>query len=151
MNAVLADGVFGTWPFGSTLAFITILSEGALLMLAAQTGFMGGPRIMGNMAIDMWFPRRFAALSERLTMQDGVLLMGISSLALLLYTHGSVSALVVMYSINVFLTFSLSQYGMINYYLKRRKRETSWKGYPGPSPRIPAVSYNPCRYRGGEV
>jgi K+ transporter len=62
-------------------------------------------------------------------MQDGVLLMGISSLALLLYTHGSVSALVVMYSINVFLTFSLSQYGMINYYLKRRGRETSWKRY----------------------
>jgi K+ transporter len=84
---------------------------------------------MGNMAIDLWFPRRFAALSERLTMQDGVLLMGISSLALLLYTHGSVSALVVMYSINVFLTFSLSQYGMISYYLKRRKRETSWKRY----------------------
>jgi amino acid transporter len=129
MNAVLADGVFGTWPFGNTIAFITILSEGALLMLAAQTGFIGGPRIMGNMAIDLWFPRRFAALSERLTMQDGVLLMGISSLALLLYTHGSVYALVIMYSINVFLTFSLSQYGMISYYLKRRKRETSWKRY----------------------
>jgi amino acid transporter len=129
MNAVLADGIFGAWPLGGTIALITILSEGALLMVAAQTGFIGGPRIMGNMAIDLWFPRRFAALSERLTMQDGVLLMGISSLALLLYTKGSVSALVVMYSINVFLTFSLSQYGMINYYLKRKSRETSWKRY----------------------
>jgi amino acid transporter len=129
MNAMLADGVFGSWPLGGIIALITIFSEGALLMVGAQAGFIGGPRIMGNMAIDLWFPRRFAALSERLTMQDGVLLMGISSLALLLYTHGSVSALVVMYSINVFLTFSLSQYGMINYYLKRRGRETSWKRY----------------------
>ena len=107
MNAMLADGVFGAWPFGGTIALVTILSEGALLMVGAQAGFIGGPRIMGNMAIDLWLPRRFAALSERLTMQDGVLLMGISSLALLIYTNGSVSALVVMYSINVFLTFSL--------------------------------------------
>jgi amino acid transporter len=129
MNAMLADGVFGSWPLGSTLALITIFSEGALLMVGAQAGFLGGPRIMANMAIDLWFPRRFASLSERLTMQDGVLLMGISSLALLLYTHGSVSALVVMYSINVFLTFSLSQFGMINYYMKRRSRESSWRRY----------------------
>jgi amino acid transporter len=129
MNAMLADGVFGAWPLGGVIALITIFSEGALLIVGAQAGFIGGPRIMGNMAIDLWLPRRFAALSERLTMQDGVLLMGISSLALLLYTHGSVSALVVMYSINVFLTFSLSQYGMIKYYLKRRKREISWKRY----------------------
>ncbi len=129
MNAMLADGVFGAWPLGGIIALVTIFSEGALLIVGAQAGFIGGPRIMGNMAIDLWLPRRFAALSERLTMQDGVLLMGLSSLALLLYTHGSVSALVIMYSINVFLTFSLSQYGMINYYLKRRKREISWKRY----------------------
>jgi amino acid transporter len=129
MNAMLADGVFSVWPYGGAIALITILSEGALLMVGAQAGFIGGPRIMGNMAIDLWLPRRFAALSERLTMQDGVLLMGISSLALLLYTNGSVSALVVMYSINVFLTFSLSQYGMIKYYLKRRNKKISWKRY----------------------
>jgi K+ transporter len=108
---------------------VTIFSEGALHMVAAQAGFIGGPRIMGNMAIDLWFPRRFAALSERLTMQDGVLLMGISSLAMLLYTKGSVTALVIMYSINVFLTFSLDQFGMINFYLKRRHRGIPWKRY----------------------
>jgi len=124
MNAMLADTVFGTWPMGGTIALVTIFSEGALLIVGAQAGFIGGPRIMGNMAIDLWLPRRFAALSERLTMQDGVLLMGLSSLALLLYTKGSVSALVVMYSINVFLTFSLSQYGMIKFYLNRKKKQS---------------------------
>jgi amino acid transporter len=126
MNAILADAAFGNWPMGGTIALVTIFSEGALLMLAAQAGFIDGPRVMANMAIDMWFPRRFASLSERLSMQDGVLLMGISAIALLIYTKGSVSALVVMYSINVFLTFSLSQFGMIRFYLKRRNSETAW-------------------------
>ena len=129
LNAILADAVFGNWTLGREIALITILSEGALLMVGAQAGFTDGPRVMANMAIDMWFPRRFASLSERLSMQNGVMLMGVSSLALLLYTHGSVSALVVMYSINVFLTFSLSQFGMINYYLKRRDRVATWKRY----------------------
>ena len=126
LNAILADAVFGNWPLGNTIALITIFSEGALLMVGAQAGFIDGPRVMANMAIDQWFPRRFAALSERLTMQDGVLLMGLSAIGLLIYTKGSVSALVVMYSINVFLTFSLSQYGMIRFYLKRRSSVEGW-------------------------
>ena len=82
---------------------------------------------MANMAVDSWFPRRFAALSERLTMQNGVLVMGTAALLLLLYTHGSISALVVMYSINVFVTFSLSQFGMSRFYLKNRHKESRWK------------------------
>ncbi len=103
LNAVLADALFGQWSFGKMLALITILSEGALLFVAAQTGFIDGPRVMSNMAVDSWLPHRFASLSERLTMNNGILLMGISSLALLFYTGGSISVLVIMYSINVFL------------------------------------------------
>lgn len=126
MNAVLTNAVFSNWPLGGTIALITILSEGALLVVAAQAGFIDGPRVMANMAIDMWLPRRFAALSERLTMQNGVLLMGMTSIVLLIYTRGSVAALVIMYSINVFLTFSLSQYGMIKFYVGRRGSEKGW-------------------------
>jgi len=58
-----------------------------------------------------------------------VLLMGIASFALLLYTRGSVAALVVMYSINVFITFSLSQLGMIRFYLLYREREPRWRNH----------------------
>ncbi len=126
MNAIFADAVFGNWPLGKTIAMVTIISEGALLMLAAQAGFIDGPRVMANMAIDQWFPRRFSSLSERLSMQNGVLLMGISAILLLIYTKGSVSALVVMYSINVFLTFSLSQFGMVRFYIKRKESEPDW-------------------------
>jgi amino acid transporter len=126
LNAVLADGLFAHWPMGRGIAFITIFSEGALLLVAAQTGFVDGPRVMANMAIDSWFPHRFAALSERLTMHNGIILMGAASIALLLYTHGSVDALVVMYSINVFITFSLSQLGMSRFYVRRRHEDPQW-------------------------
>jgi amino acid transporter len=126
LNSILADSIFSTWPGGGAISLITIFSEGALLLVAAQAGFVDGPRVMSNMAIDSWLPRRFASLSERLTMQNGVVLMGTAALALLLYTHGSVGALIVMYSINVFVTFSLSQVGMILFYVRNRKKETKW-------------------------
>jgi hypothetical protein len=126
LNAILADRTFSGWYLGGTLALITILSEGALLMVGAQAGFIDGPRVMANMAVDSWLPRRFSALSERLTMQNGVLLMGAASLAVLFYAHGSVSALVVMYSINVFLTFSLSQFGMAKFFFQNRHKDKKW-------------------------
>jgi hypothetical protein len=126
LNAVLADGLFSHWPFGQWVALVTIFSEGALLLVAAQTGFVDGPRVMANMAVDSWFPHRFAALSVRLTMRNGIVLMGGASIALLLYTHGSVDALVVMYSINVFITFSLSQLGMSRFYIRRRREDPQW-------------------------
>ena len=127
LNAVLAGSVFAGWPYGSLLALITIFAEGALLFVAAQTGFIDGPRVMANMAIDSWLPRRFALLSERFTMNNGILIMGIASLLLLVYSRGSILVLVTMYAINVFITFSLSQYGMARFVYKNRAREPHWK------------------------
>src|SRR5262249_55735597 len=80
MNSLLADKVAGglrmfELPVGKWFVFITLLSEALLLFVAAQAGFIDGPRVMANMAHDSWFPHRFSALSDRLTMQNGVLLM----------------------------------------------------------------------------
>ncbi|MBI5599796.1 MAG: APC family permease [Deltaproteobacteria bacterium] len=127
LNAVLADSVFSSWPFSHPIALVTILSEGALLLVAAQTGFIDGPRVMGNMATDSWLPHRLSSLSERLTTHNGITVMGLSALMLLVYTKGSVSALVVMYAINVFLTFSLSEFGMSRFFIKNRHKEQKWK------------------------
>jgi len=81
--------------------------------------------VMSSMAQDHWLPHRFTQLSERLTVQDGVLLMGGAALVTLWYTHGDITALVTMYSINVFVTFSLSQLGMLRYWIgHRRERES---------------------------
>ena len=127
LNAVLAEALFADWPMGYWVALITIFSEGALLVVAAQTGFVDGPRVMANMAVDSWVPHRFSALSERLTMQNGIIIMGVLALAILIYTQGSVSHLVVMYSINVFITFSFSQLGMSRFYVIQRKTDKEWK------------------------
>lgn len=126
MNAVLSERVFGGWhlaglPFGYWLVLITLLSEGLLLVVAAQAGFIDGPRVMANMAVDSYLPHRFAALSEQLTMQNGVVLMGLAALAMLAYTRGNIQTLVYMYSINVFLTFSLSQLAMTRFWKARPK------------------------------
>jgi amino acid transporter len=131
MNAVLFDRVaggwhVGTWNAGTWFAYVGLFSEAALLFVAAQAGFVDGPRVMANMAIDSWLPHRFAALSERLSMQNGVLLMSGTSILALLYTHGDVAKLVVMYSINVFLTFSLSNLGMSRFWITERKKHEDW-------------------------
>ena len=125
MNAVLAEQAFGSWnafglPVGYSLVLVTLISEGLLLFVAAQAGFIDGPRVMASMAVDSYFPHRFAALSEQLSMQNGILLMGGAALAMLVYTRGDIHVLVVMYSINVFLTFSLSQLGMWRFWWPRR-------------------------------
>jgi amino acid transporter len=127
MNAVLIENVTAHWSFGGpTFVFVALVSEAGLLVIAAQAGFVDGPRVMANMAVDSWMPHRFAALSERLSMQNGVLIMGGTSIAALLYTHGDVSKLVVMYSINVFLTFSLSEFGMSRFWIRHRKEHADW-------------------------
>jgi amino acid transporter len=129
LNAVLATNLFNGWPAGIVIAAIIIFSEGLLLFVAAQTGFIDGPRVMANMAVDSWFPKKFAALSERLTMRNGVLVMGLAALFLMIGTNGSISLLVIMYAINVFLTFSLSQMGMAKFTIKNRKKKKHWIRY----------------------
>ncbi|MGH7296997.1 MAG: APC family permease [Polyangiaceae bacterium] len=131
MNAILLDRVLGGWHLGGFHAgywfvLIALCSEAGLLFVAAQAGFVDGPRVMSNMAVDSWLPHRYAALSERLSMQNGVLLMGGTSIAALLYTHGNVEKLVVMYSINVFVTFSLSNLGMAKFWVQHRKEYADW-------------------------
>ncbi len=123
MNAVLLERFASGWtllglPAGRAFVVVALVSEALLLFVAAQAGFIDGPRVMSNMAIDSWLPHRFAQLSERLSMQDGVLLMGGASLATLFWTGGDILTLVTMYSINVFVTFSLSQLAMLRYWWK---------------------------------
>jgi amino acid transporter len=115
MNGLLAAKFVGDGGLGTAFVIITMISEGALLFVAAQAGFVDGPRVMANMALDQWLPHRMAALSEHLTMRNGVYLMAAAAALVLVYTNGSVDALVVMYSINVFITFTLSNVAMVRH------------------------------------
>ncbi len=126
LNDVLAETLFGPWkiggfPIGSYLVIVTMVSEGALLFVAAQTGFIDGPRILANMAVDSWVPHRFAQLSDRLVTKNGIFLMGAGAIAVLLYSRGKSDLLILMYSINVFLTFSLTELGMSRYWIQTRR------------------------------
>lgn len=119
LNAVLVEQMVRSLPGGMVFAVVTLVSEGALLVVAAQAGFIDGPRVMANLALDSWLPRRLSALSDRLTTANGILLMGACALVALLVANGQVTALIFLYSINAFLTFSLSMSGMLRAWWRR--------------------------------
>ncbi len=122
LTEVFANEITGGHWSGTLFVLATMAAEGALLIVAAQAGFIDGPRVLSNMALDSWTPHPFANLSERLTIHNGVVLMGVCAIGALLYTGGNVSTLVMMYAINVFLTFSLSMIGMSKYWAIDRRR-----------------------------
>jgi amino acid transporter len=129
LNAVLLGQMTAAWPVWTGKGFVgvALVSSAALLFIAAQTGFIGGPRVLANMAVDRWMPTHFATLSDRLVTQNGVLLMGAAALAVILGTRASMDMLIVLYSINVFITFCLSQLGMVRHWWTARAHTPKWK------------------------
>ncbi|MDX1814347.1 MAG: APC family permease [Thermodesulfobacteriota bacterium] len=130
LNAVLFEaliGDFGGIKTGAILVGFVMATEAVLLFVAAQTGFLGGPQVLASMAVDSYMPRRFAHLSDRLVTKYGVYFMGSMAFLMLYITGGSVQYLVIMYSINVFLTFTISQFGMCVHWWRDRHRERKWK------------------------
>ena len=131
LNAVVFKSIIDHLDFGGPAingaALIGVLVlEAGLLFVAANTGFLGGPAVLSNMAADSWVPRQFRQLSNRLVTQNGIVLMGAAALAVLVWSGGSVTLLVVLYSINVFLTFSISLFGLCVYWVKNRRVAKKW-------------------------
>ena len=132
LNASLFTNIYGLFFGADTsvtalLVIVTLITEAALLIVAAQAGFLDGPRVLSNMSLDSWAPHRLSHLSDQLVTRNGVWFMGLASMAFLLYSHGAVKLLVVMYSINVFLTFTLSQLGMCRHWWDVRKSAARWR------------------------
>ena len=113
-------------PLENGALWLVLALEGGLLFVAANTGFLGGPAVLANMASDSWVPHQYRYLSTRLVTQRGILLMGLCALAILVLTGGAVVVLVVLYSINVFLTFSLSLLGLCRYWWRHRADDKRW-------------------------
>ncbi|HYR79430.1 MAG TPA: amino acid transporter, partial [Candidatus Dormibacteraeota bacterium] len=131
LNAVMFERLANNWkflglPIGPAIITFALLTEGALLFVAAQTGFVDGPRVLATMASDRWLPRRFSNLSARLVTQDGVITIGTAAMLLLIGTDAKVDLLIVLYAINVFVTFTLSQLGMTSHWWIERKNEPRW-------------------------
>ncbi len=107
-------------PVSAAIMLVLLTLAACLLFVGANTGFLGGPAVLANMAADRWVPYQFSQLSNRLVTQNGVLLMGLAAVLILLMTGGRVGLLVVLYSINVFITFSLCLCGLCRYWWQRR-------------------------------
>ena len=131
LNAVTFGAIISSWQLDPILSHgllaVVLLLEAGLLFVAANTGFLGGPTVLANMAVDSWIPRQFRNLSGRLVTQNGIFLMGVGALGILAWTHGDVSVLVVLYSINVFITFSLSLLGLCRHWWRSRYDMDGWK------------------------
>jgi len=131
LNAVVFGQIIGnlgmTAGVNQTLLTITLAFEAGLLFVAANTGFLGGPAVLSNMALDSWLPHQFRYLSQRLVTQNGILVLGIAALGILLWTRGSVTMLVVLYSLSVFLTFAISLFGLMIYWWRHRSDLDHWR------------------------
>jgi amino acid transporter len=130
LNAVVFSSIIDSLGLGGgisqTVLILTIGLEGALLFVAANTGFLAGPSVLSNMAVDQWVPNQFSSLSSRLVTKHGVIVMGVAALALLGWTGGKVELLAVLYSINVFITFSMALFGLCVYWWRHRFEGKSW-------------------------
>ena len=120
----LARQVFGG---GLLYYFIQGIST-IILVLAANTAFADFPRLAFFMARDGYLPRQFGNRGDRLVFSNGVIILGVASSALIVLFQGSTHALIPLYAVGVFTSFTLSQSGMVRRWLARRPRGWWWRG-----------------------
>jgi amino acid transporter len=117
----IGRGVFGEGLFHLLLQ----LATAGILFLAANTAFASFPRLASLMARDGYLPRQFTTLGDRLVFSNGVLLLAIFAALLMYIFNANVSNLIPLYAVGVFMSFTLSQSGMVKHWFKRR--EPGWK------------------------
>jgi amino acid transporter len=117
-RAVLGDGA-------GYVAFQVVTT--LILLLAANTGFNGAPRLAQILAVDGYAPRQAAVLGDRLAFSWGIVALAAASAGLLFLFDGSVTALIPLYSIGIFLSFSISQTGMVRHWLAERGGGWAWR------------------------
>jgi amino acid transporter len=124
LNAVAFGAIIqslGWDPWAAKAALWTVMAlEAGLLLVAANTGFLGGPAVLSDMAADSWVPHKFRYMSTRMVTENGILVMGLGALGMLAWTRGSISLLIVLYSISVFLSFAISLFGLCVYWWRDR-------------------------------
>ncbi|HEX4879157.1 MAG TPA: APC family permease [Limnobacter sp.] len=132
LNGVLFERVFTgigwDWPYVIAGLLVMLGLETAVLLLAAHVAFSIGPRVLSTMAMDSWLPHQFRYLSNRMVTKNGTLLMGGLALLAIYLSAANVDLLVVLFSINVFLVFSLSLLGLSVYWWRHREEKRWFKG-----------------------
>ncbi|HEU4432449.1 MAG TPA: APC family permease [Pyrinomonadaceae bacterium] len=128
---IMFTGSFG-WFY-----YVVQAATAAILVLAANTAFADFPRLSSLLARDRFLPRQFANRGDRLVFSNGIVLLAIFSGLLVIAFGGDTSRLIPLYAVGVFLSFTLSQSGMVVHWLReRRKLRDAGKEPEAPAPAV---------------
>ena len=119
----LARQIFGDGVLYYSIQASTML----ILVLAANTAFADFPRLSFFLARDGFLPRQFGSRGDRLVFSNGILILGTTAAVLLVIFGGSTHALIPLYAVGVFLSFTLSQASMVRRWLVRREPGWQWR------------------------
>jgi amino acid transporter len=119
----LARRIFGSGLLYYEIQIVTML----ILLLAANTSFADFPRLSFFLARDRFIPRQFANQGDRLVFSNGILILGGLAAILLVAFRGSTHALIPLYAVGVFISFTLSQASMVRRWLRRREEGWWWR------------------------
>src|SRR6185437_4360111 len=113
---IMFTGSFG-WFY-----YVVQAATAAILVLAANTAFADFPRLSSLLARDRFLPRQFANRGDRLVFSNGIIILAIFSGLLVSGFGGDTSRLIPLYAVGVFLSFTLSQSGMVVHWLRERAK-----------------------------
>jgi amino acid transporter len=119
----LARHVFGGGALYFEIQAVTML----ILLLAANTSFADFPRLSFFLARDRFIPRQFATQGDRLVFSNGILILGGLAALLLVIFRGDTHALIPLYAVGVFLSFTLSQASMVRRWLRLKEEGWRWR------------------------
>lgn len=114
----IAEHVFGRGPLYYVIQVATTL----ILFLAANTSFTGFPQLTSIIAQDRFLPRKLTMRGDRLVFSNGIALLSVLSILLILVFHGDTHALIPLYAVGVFLSFTIAQWGMMKALLREKKK-----------------------------
>ena len=117
INSQLARRVFGD---GSALYYVVQALTMLILVIAANTSFADFPRLSSFMARDRFMPRQLASRGDRLAFSNGIIILAVLSALLLVIFRAETHALIPLYAIGVFVSFTLSQLGMVRFWFRER-------------------------------
>ena len=134
----VARAVFGDGALGDIGFYLVQFTTFAVLVLAANTAFQGFPRLSAIVAEDGYAPRQLQNLGDRLVYSNGIVLLSVLAGVLLLIYDARVNELIHLYLLGVFTAFTLSQAGMVRFWLRSRRQGGTWRSI-GPKLALNAV------------
>lgn len=148
---VVFTGYFG-WFY-----YVVQATTAAILILAANTSFAGFPRLASLLARDRFLPRQLANLGDRLVFSNGIIILAVFSGVLVWAFRGDTSRLIPLYAVGVFLSFTLSQAGMVVHFwregraLDAMRKKSRAQAAPGADPAIGKGMATTGRFGPGEL